>query len=182
MRPLYYDSSRVVDARARLTRDRPRGRIGPTEVTMNGAANERQELNISKLTPHIGAEVHGVDLSRPLDEPTFKRVHDALIDNQVIFFRDQHITPDQQKAFGRASASWRCIPPRPGSWKGTPRSWWSTPTRSPGTWRERTGTPTSPATPSRRWAASSICTSCRRSGATPSSPACTRPTRRSPSP
>ena len=36
-----------------------------------------QALTIEKLTPHIGAEVRGVDLSRPLDEPTFKRVHDA---------------------------------------------------------------------------------------------------------
>src|SRR5690242_21599595 len=120
MRPLYYDSSRVVDARARLTRDRPRGRIGPTEVTMNGAANERQELNISKLTPHIGAEVHGVDLSRPLDEPTFKRVHDALIDNQVIFFRDQHITPDQQKAFGRRFGELAVHPAAPGLVEGHP--------------------------------------------------------------
>ena len=58
-------------------------------------------LRIEKLTPHVGAEVHGIDLSRPLDEPTFKDVHAALIDNGVIFFRDQHLTPDQQKDFGR---------------------------------------------------------------------------------
>jgi taurine dioxygenase len=38
-------------------------------------------LRIDKLTPHVGAEVHGVDLSRPLDERTFKEVHDVLIDN-----------------------------------------------------------------------------------------------------
>ena len=60
-----------------------------------------QALTIEKLTPHIGALVHGVDLSRPLDEPTFKQVHDALIEHCVIFFRDQHLTPQQQKAFGR---------------------------------------------------------------------------------
>src|SRR5882762_1998152 len=58
-------------------------------------------LRIDKLTPHVGAEVHGVDLSQPLDERTFKDVHDALIDNGVIFFRDQHLTPEQQKDFGR---------------------------------------------------------------------------------
>ena len=60
-----------------------------------------QPLTVEKLTPHIGAEVHGVDLSQPLGEPAFKQVHDALIENQVIFFRDQHLTPEQQKAFGR---------------------------------------------------------------------------------
>jgi alpha-ketoglutarate-dependent taurine dioxygenase len=39
-----------------------------------------QTLTVEKLTPHIGAEVLGVDLSRPLEEPTFKQVHDALIE------------------------------------------------------------------------------------------------------
>jgi taurine dioxygenase len=60
-----------------------------------------QAIRVEKLTPHVGAEVHEVDLSHPLDERTFKEVHDALVDNGVIFFRDQHLTPDQQKAFGR---------------------------------------------------------------------------------
>ena len=58
-------------------------------------------IQVEKLTPHAGAEIRGVDLSRPLDERTFKEFHAALIDNGVIFFRDQHLTPDQQKAFGR---------------------------------------------------------------------------------
>jgi len=58
-------------------------------------------IQVDKLTPHAGAEIRGVDLSQPLDERTFKEIHDALIDCGVIFFRDQHLTPDQQKAFGR---------------------------------------------------------------------------------
>ncbi len=58
-------------------------------------------IQVEKLTPHAGAEIRGVDLSRPLDERTFKEIHAALIDNGVIFFRDQHLTPAQQKAFGR---------------------------------------------------------------------------------
>jgi taurine dioxygenase len=58
-------------------------------------------IQVDKLTPHAGAEIRGVDLSQPLDEPTFKEIHAALIDNGVIFFRDQHLTPEQQKAFGR---------------------------------------------------------------------------------
>ena len=58
-------------------------------------------IQVDKLTPHAGAEIRGVDLSQPLDERTFKEIHDALIDSGVIFFRDQHLTPDQQKAFGR---------------------------------------------------------------------------------
>jgi taurine dioxygenase len=58
-------------------------------------------IQVDKLTPHAGAEIRGVDLAQPLDERTFKEIHAALIDNGVIFFRDQHLTPEQQKAFGR---------------------------------------------------------------------------------
>jgi taurine dioxygenase len=58
-------------------------------------------IQVDKVTPLAGAEIRGVDLSRPLDERTFKEIHAALIDNGVIFFRDQHLTPEQQKAFGR---------------------------------------------------------------------------------
>ena len=60
-----------------------------------------QAIRVEKLTPIIGAEVHGVDLSQPLDERTSKEIHEALTENQVIFFRDQHLTPLQHKAFGR---------------------------------------------------------------------------------
>src|SRR5438874_10188229 len=60
-----------------------------------------QTIRVEKLTPHIGAELQGVDLGQALDERTFQDVHAALIEHQVIFFRDQHLTPDQQKAFGR---------------------------------------------------------------------------------
>ena len=58
-------------------------------------------IQVDKLTPHAGAEIRGVDLSQPIDEPLFKEIHAALIDNGVIFFRDQHLTPEQHKAFGR---------------------------------------------------------------------------------
>jgi taurine dioxygenase len=44
-------------------------------------------LQVDKLTPHAGAEIRGVDLAQPLDERTFKQIHDALIDSGVIFFR-----------------------------------------------------------------------------------------------
>ncbi len=56
---------------------------------------------ITKLSPSIGAIVEGVDLSVPLDDDTFAAIHDTLTDNLVIFFRDQHLTVDQHKAFGR---------------------------------------------------------------------------------
>ncbi|GAA4331083.1 TauD/TfdA family dioxygenase [Pigmentiphaga soli] len=57
-------------------------------------------IRIDKITTHIGAEISGVDLSRPLDDDTFQAIHDALMENLVIFFRDQDMNPEQQRAFG----------------------------------------------------------------------------------
>jgi taurine dioxygenase len=79
-----------------------------------------QEIRAEKLTPHAGAVVHGVDLSKPLDEATFKAIHDCLIDNCVIFFRDQHLTPDQQKDFGRRFGELHVHPAAPGLVEGHP--------------------------------------------------------------
>src|SRR3984957_11420757 len=60
-----------------------------------------QTIEVTKLTPHIGAEIGGVDLSRPLGNQQFQEVHDALMENLVVFFRDQHLTHDQHKDFAR---------------------------------------------------------------------------------
>lgn len=60
-----------------------------------------EQITVEKLTPHVGAEISGVDLSRPLDEQTFQEIHRALMQNLVVFFRDQVMTPAQQMDFGR---------------------------------------------------------------------------------
>ncbi len=60
-----------------------------------------QSIEVRKLTPTIGAEIRGVDLSRPLGNQQFQEVHDALMDNLVIFFRDQRMDVDAHKEFGR---------------------------------------------------------------------------------
>jgi taurine dioxygenase len=58
-------------------------------------------IAVTPLGKHLGAEISGVDLSRPLDDDTFSRVANAFWDNQVVVFRGQKITPDQQIAFTR---------------------------------------------------------------------------------
>jgi len=66
------------------------------------AARDRgRGLVIEPATPVIGAEISGVDLSRPLDADTQAAIHDALLKWRVLFFRDQDLTNDQLKAFGR---------------------------------------------------------------------------------
>ena len=56
-------------------------------------------LEIRPVTPVIGAEVCGVDLREPLDADTVKGIRAALIAHQVIFFRDQAVTEDEQLRF-----------------------------------------------------------------------------------
>jgi taurine dioxygenase len=58
-------------------------------------------LTIRKVAGALGAELGGVDLSGPLDSDTIAAIRAALNAHQVIFFRDQTLTPDQQLAFGR---------------------------------------------------------------------------------
>src|SRR6266850_376912 len=60
-----------------------------------------QTIEVRKLTPAIGAEIFGVDLAEPLGNQAFQEIHDALMENLVIFFRDQELTHEQHKVFGR---------------------------------------------------------------------------------
>ncbi|MGW4390383.1 TauD/TfdA dioxygenase family protein [Streptomyces sp. NPDC004685] len=55
-----------------------------------GPAAEYQLLGIRPLTPHIGAEISGVDLSQPIGEDLGAELRQALLEWKVIFFRDQH--------------------------------------------------------------------------------------------
>jgi alpha-ketoglutarate-dependent taurine dioxygenase len=55
--------------------------------------------DIRPLSPLIGAEILGLDLSRPMDAPTVAEVRRALVAHHVVFFRDQELSPAQQAAF-----------------------------------------------------------------------------------
>ena len=74
--------------------------IKPEQETPVQATLDRT-VAITKLTPGIGAEIHGVDLSRELSPETLESVKQALWENQVFFLRDQHLTPLQHLEFGR---------------------------------------------------------------------------------
>lgn len=56
-------------------------------------------LTITPVAGALGAEVGGVDLSRPLDEATAAALRAALVDHLVLMFRDQDLDPDAQTAF-----------------------------------------------------------------------------------
>ena len=54
-------------------------------------------LTIDALTPAIGAVISGVDLGAPLDDDTRAAIRAAMVERQVIFFRDQTISEEAQR-------------------------------------------------------------------------------------
>jgi taurine dioxygenase len=69
---------------------------------MTAAASQlAPALRVERLAGALGAEVHGIDLARPLAPVLKQALHEAWMEHQVLFFRDQAITVDQHKAFAR---------------------------------------------------------------------------------
>ena len=60
-----------------------------------------QSFTIRRTSGALGAEIEGIDLAKPLADETIAQIRAALVEHQVIFFRDQALTPAQQVAFGR---------------------------------------------------------------------------------
>ena len=73
-----------------------------------------ETITVEPVSPVIGAEISGVDLSQPLGNQTFQEIHDALMAHLVVFFRDQDLTLDQHKAFGRHFGDLHVHPAAPG--------------------------------------------------------------------
>ena len=58
-------------------------------------------VDVRPISPNIGAEVHGLDLSRPLGAEVVKQVRAALCHHLVLFFPGQDLDPEQQADFAR---------------------------------------------------------------------------------
>jgi len=58
-------------------------------------------ISVKKLTPAIGAEISGVDLGETLAPATVAEIRHAYLDNLVVFFRDQSLSPGSLVDFAR---------------------------------------------------------------------------------
>ena len=76
--------------------------------------SDYQTITVEPVTPRIGAMISGVNLSGDLGNQQFQEIHDALMRHEVIFFRDQHMTLDQHKAFGALFGQLDVHPGSPG--------------------------------------------------------------------
>lgn len=62
---------------------------------------QTSKVKIDRLGLNIAAEVKGLDLTRPLSAGEVTALEHALADHEVLIFRDQDITPQQQLDFGK---------------------------------------------------------------------------------
>ena len=58
-------------------------------------------LDVQPIAGALGAEIHGVDLARPLDDDTIATIRRAWLEHLVIFFREQDLPPAGFLAFAR---------------------------------------------------------------------------------
>jgi alpha-ketoglutarate-dependent taurine dioxygenase len=63
--------------------------------------NAAMGLQITKLNPHFGVEISGIDLRTPLTPALRAEIERAYHDATVVLFRDQDLSPDEQIAFSR---------------------------------------------------------------------------------
>jgi len=59
-------------------------------------------FTVKLLAGTLGAELHGVDLSEDLSHEAYQEIRRLLVEHQVIFFRDQDISPAQHKALAES--------------------------------------------------------------------------------
>ncbi len=80
------------------------------------ARAEAHGLSFEHLAQTIGTVIHGVRLADDLSDALIAFIRDALLERKVIFFRDQHLTEDQQVTFGRRFGQLDAFPfGRPGA-------------------------------------------------------------------
>ncbi len=73
---------------------------GP-KVKPEEQAGEYRHIGVTRYGPALGAVIDGVDLSQDFDDEVIAEIRKALLENLVIFFRDQEMTPEQHLAFAR---------------------------------------------------------------------------------
>jgi alpha-ketoglutarate-dependent taurine dioxygenase len=58
-------------------------------------------ISIERIHPRFGARITGIDLAKPLDDPTFASVADAFNEDSVLVFPGQQLSDEQQIVFSR---------------------------------------------------------------------------------
>lgn len=60
-----------------------------------------ETISVKPITHTIGAEVSGVDLSKDISQEQIEEIRQAWMENLVLVFRNQNMSPEDHKRFGR---------------------------------------------------------------------------------
>ena len=71
------------------------------DIDMQDSKRAFEEISVEPLSPSVGVEISGVDLSAGLTDAQFSDVRRALGEFGVVFFRDQDISPAAHIKFAR---------------------------------------------------------------------------------
>lgn len=71
-------------------------------------------FDVTPVTPTIGAEIDGIDLTRPLEPETVEALKQAWSEHLVLFFRNQPFTIETLDAFGKQMGEPHIHPADPG--------------------------------------------------------------------
>ena len=58
-------------------------------------------MDIQPVAGALGAEISGIDLRQEFSNSVAAEIHAAFLKHHVLFFRDQHLTPQQELRFAR---------------------------------------------------------------------------------
>ena len=67
-----------------------------------------ETIEVRRVAGALGAEVTGVDLTRPLGNQRFAELRQAFLEHLVLVFRDQEMSPDDLKEFSRRFGDLQC--------------------------------------------------------------------------
>lgn len=70
----------------------------------------QESFETIRLAPALGAEIRGLDLSRPLADHTVKALRRAWVDHQVLLFRNQALDDDALSVFSRHFGALDTVP------------------------------------------------------------------------
>jgi taurine dioxygenase len=93
-------------------------RLNPS--TARPVVSHQAGITVRRAGVNLGAEISGIDLRQPLLDAQFEAIGQALVDNELIIFRDQDITSEQLMAFGRRFGDLTVHPFAPNEGKNAP--------------------------------------------------------------
>lgn len=86
------------------------GLLGGPRTLPRDRCPRTDRFTMTDLSPSIGSVVEGVSLAEPLDAELFGLLDAALVERKVLFFRGQHLSPEQQRDF---AAHWGTLESHP---------------------------------------------------------------------